>query len=62
MDEAIAEYSTVIAKTPMAASLMGRSLAYARKGDAARSAVDRAEALRLDPDVQIRFAEYGVTR
>jgi hypothetical protein len=41
---------------------MGRSLAYAMKGDLGRADADRTEALRLDADTETRFAEYGLKR
>jgi tetratricopeptide (TPR) repeat protein len=62
IDESIAEYTLAIAKSPGSASYMGRSLAYAKKGDKAHADADRAEALRLDGDAEIRFAEYGLKR
>lgn len=59
-DEAISLYGQAIAKKTGSASYMGRAIAYARKGDKARSVADRAEAMKLDPDVETRFAEYGL--
>jgi len=60
IDQAIADYTLALTKNGGAASYMGRALAYARKGDGARSAADLAQALALDPDEQMRFAEFGL--
>ncbi len=38
----------------------GRAIAYANKGDASLAVADRNEALKLDPYVSDRFAEYGL--
>jgi tetratricopeptide (TPR) repeat protein len=62
IDDAIAEYTHAIAKSPLSASYMGRSLAYARKGDLSHSDADRAEALKLDSDAETRFADFGLKR
>lgn len=59
-EQAISDYTRAIAKDAGAASYMGRALAYARRGDQARSASDLAQALKLDPDEQTRFAEFGL--
>jgi Tfp pilus assembly protein PilF len=42
------------------ASYMGRAIAYSRKGDKEHSTADATQALRVDPDAQTRFAEYGL--
>ena len=60
LDEALAAYDKAIAKRTGSASLMGRALAYALKGDRTRAEADRAEAIKLDPDAEARFAEYGL--
>lgn len=60
LDESIAAYTQAIGKSRNAASLLGRAFAYARKGDMAHANADRAEALRLDGDVEARFDEYGL--
>ena len=60
LDEAVAAYSEAIAKGHPAASYMGRALAYLEKGDTARANADRAEALKRDPNIESRFAEYGL--
>lgn len=62
IDEAIADYDGAIAKRPnFSASLFGRAIAWARKGDRAKSDADAAAALKLDADVKKYFADYGVT-
>lgn len=60
VDEAIRAYDAAITKKKGAASYMGRAMAYARKGDKARAAADRLQATTLDPDVEVRFAQYGM--
>ena len=61
-DDAIADYNAVLAKQPtMAPSLYGRAIAYARKGDAAKSKADAEAALKADPGIKDTFAGYGVT-
>jgi tetratricopeptide (TPR) repeat protein len=60
LDEALTAYDKAIAKRTGSASLMGRALVYARKGDRARAEIDKAEAVKLDPDAEERFAEYGL--
>jgi tetratricopeptide (TPR) repeat protein len=60
LDDSIAAYDKAVAKKTGSASYMGRALAYARKGDSARAAADRAEALKLDEDVEYRFASFGL--
>jgi len=39
---------------------MGRAIAFARKGYRTHAETDRTDALKLDPDAESRFAEYGV--
>lgn len=61
-DEAIALFDKVLAKSPkMAASLYGRAVARAHKGDKGRAQADRDAALKFNPDVQKQFEGYGVT-
>lgn len=60
LDESLAAYDRAIAKRNDSASLMGRAIAHARKGDLARAEADRAEALKLNADVEARFAGFGV--
>jgi tetratricopeptide (TPR) repeat protein len=63
IDEAIATYDAVLAKTPTApSSLYGRAVAWARKGDPAKSDADAAAALKFDPDQESTFKAYGITR
>jgi tetratricopeptide (TPR) repeat protein len=59
-DAAIAHYTQVVANQPSADHYFGRAIAYAREGDIAKAAADRAEALKLNADVELRFAEYGL--
>jgi hypothetical protein len=61
IDEALAVYNNAIAKNSGSASFMGRALVHARKGDKASAEADRAAAILLDPDAEVRFAEYGLT-
>ncbi|HEX4098652.1 MAG TPA: tetratricopeptide repeat protein, partial [Caulobacteraceae bacterium] len=61
LDEAIAGYTRAIHMAPrQAASLYGRGVAWSRKGDKAQAAADMAVAMRIDPDIRKRFADYGV--
>lgn len=61
LDEAIATYDRALAKAPrQTSSLWGRSIAWARKGDRARSATDAAAALKNNLDVRTEFEAYGV--
>jgi tetratricopeptide (TPR) repeat protein len=60
IDDAIALYSQAISKRVGSSSYMGRAIAYARKGDKAQAEADRAEALKLDPNAEQRFVEYGL--
>lgn len=59
-DEAIAAYSKAIESAHIADSYMGRAIAYAGKGDMARAAADRAEAVKQVPDVEAEFALLGL--
>jgi tetratricopeptide (TPR) repeat protein len=60
-DEAIAAYDGAIGKNIGAVSLLGRAIAHARRGEAAKAAADRAEALRKDPDIEARFKTFGLS-
>jgi tetratricopeptide (TPR) repeat protein len=60
LDEALTAYDKAVAKSAGSASFMGRALVYARKGDKAHASADRAEALKLDPDAEARFSEFGL--
>lgn len=60
LDEAADAYGRALAKTRLAPSLMGRAIIHARKGDLERAKADRAEALKLNPDIELEFADYGL--
>jgi tetratricopeptide (TPR) repeat protein len=60
VDEALKAYSDAIEKAHLAASYMGRAFVYLKKGDSANASADRAEALKRDPDIESRFAGYGL--
>ena len=61
LDAAIADYNRALAKSPnMPSSLFGRAVAWARKGDRAKSETDAAAAAKIDPDVRADFERYGV--
>jgi Flp pilus assembly protein TadD len=60
LDESIAAYTKAIARKNGSASLLGRAMAYGRKGDKVRADADRTAALKLDADIESRFAEYGL--
>ena len=60
LDESITAYTAAIGKRSQSPSLMGRAIAFARKGDRTHAETDRTDALKLDPDAETRFAEYGV--
>ncbi|PJG48905.1 tetratricopeptide repeat protein [Sphingobium sp. SJ10-10] len=62
LDEAIAAYDVVLAKSPtLSASLFGRAVALARKGDKVKAESDRAAAIAVSPQVEKTFVGYGVT-
>jgi tetratricopeptide (TPR) repeat protein len=60
LDDALAEFSAVIRQSHSAYGYFGRSITYLRKGKRAEAAADRVEALKLNPDEESRFAEYGL--
>lgn len=63
VDDAIADLDAALKLAPrLAASLFVRSIAWSRKGDAAKAAADRAAAVAIDPDVAEVYAGYGVTK
>jgi tetratricopeptide (TPR) repeat protein len=63
LEEAIASYDRALARAPQqTASLYGRAIAYARKGDGAKARQDAAAALKLSPDIATRFEGYGLKR
>jgi len=55
IDEALDQYNKVLAKAQLPASLYGRSLAEARKGDQAAADRDAAAALKIEPKVRDDF-------
>jgi tetratricopeptide (TPR) repeat protein len=59
-DDAIKAYDKAIAGGTGAISLMGRSIAYAEKGDKSQSDADRKEALSQDPEIASRAQRYGL--
>jgi tetratricopeptide (TPR) repeat protein len=60
-DEAILSYDQALALRPeQSSSLYGRAIAEARKGDTAKAEADRAEALKVDPNVSSEYMGYGV--
>jgi tetratricopeptide (TPR) repeat protein len=60
-DEAIDDYTKAMAKSDFASALMGRALAYARKGDAKRAAADRAAAIKQYAEIEAQYLDYGLT-
>jgi tetratricopeptide (TPR) repeat protein len=62
IDDAIADYDRALAKSPrLSSSLYGRAVAWARKGETAKSRADAETALRINPDIRAAFDRYGVT-
>jgi tetratricopeptide (TPR) repeat protein len=63
IDDAIAAYDRALAAEPKeSSSLWGRSIAWSKKGDKAKSDADAAAASKIEPQVEARFAEFGLTR
>jgi tetratricopeptide (TPR) repeat protein/transglutaminase-like putative cysteine protease len=60
-DDAITAYDKAIAGGTGAISLMGRSIAYAQKGDKAKADADRKAALADDPQIASRAKRFGLT-
>jgi hypothetical protein len=60
LDEALAAYAEAIDKAHNAGSYMGRAIVYSRKGDELHAQADLAEARKLDPGIEGRFAGYGL--
>ncbi|MDP1028774.1 tetratricopeptide repeat protein [Sphingomonas sp. KR1UV-12] len=61
LDDAIADYDKALAKGPsLSSSLFGRAVAWARKGDPAKSESDAAAATKIDPGVRADFERYGI--
>ena len=61
-DEAIAEFNIALKNGDVPASLYGRALAYAAKGDSAKSDADAAKAMKLSPGIDRTYAYNGLTR
>ena len=59
-DDAIKEYGLALGDKERAASLYGRALAYARKGDKAKADADAAQAMKLEPGIERNYAYYGL--
>lgn len=60
-EDAIAAYDKAIAGGIGAISLMGRSIAYARKGEKDRAAADKKAALADDPDIASRAERFSLS-
>jgi tetratricopeptide (TPR) repeat protein len=61
MDRAFSEYNAVLKQDPQnATALYARSLAHRKNGDNASADADRAEAVRIDPEVVADFARLCV--
>jgi len=60
-DEAISVYDKAIAGGTGAISLMGRSIAHARKGEKALADADRKAAIADDPEINARAQRYGLS-
>lgn len=60
-DEAITALSAALALRPdLAPTLMARAVAEARKGDTGAARRDYDAALKQDPEIGARFADYGI--
>lgn len=62
IDEAIAEFDVALKNGDVAAPLYGRALAYARKGDRAKSDADAERAMKLSPGIERVYSLYGFDR
>ena len=62
IDDAIAEFDLAMKNGEFAAPLYGRAIAFARKGDRAKSDADAAKALQLAPGIDRTYGYYGLTR
>jgi len=61
-DDAIGTYSKVLAFRPMSpTSLFGRGIAERRRGDIKAANRDLAVARSMEPDIDNRFSEFGLT-
>jgi Flp pilus assembly protein TadD len=59
-DAALKAYDKAVSDRTGATALMGRAIAYARKGDKVRAAADAAQARKTRPSIDDLFAEYGL--
>ena len=60
LDDALSTYDQAIAKTPLAASYIGRAIIYARKGDSSRAKAELEKAKNLNAGIEGQFAGYGL--
>lgn len=61
-EDAIGTYSKVLALRPMSpSSLFGRGIAERRRGDVKAANLDLAMARSIEPDVDNRFSEFGLS-
>lgn len=60
LDDALSTYDQAIAKTPLAASYIGRAIIYARKGDSSRAKAELEKAKKLNAGIEGQFAGYGL--
>ena len=61
-DDSIREYDAALENDDRPYSLYGRAIAFARKGDRARSDADAARALNLSPSIERIYGYFGLTR
>jgi len=60
LNEAAGLYDRALKISPMAASYLGRALAYRGLGDKDKAQADRSAAMRQDVRIESRFASYGL--
>jgi tetratricopeptide (TPR) repeat protein/transglutaminase-like putative cysteine protease len=60
LEEAIRELNQAIDESHSASSFMARAIAYRRQGKETLALADHAEALKLKPDEDLIYAEYGL--
>jgi tetratricopeptide (TPR) repeat protein len=58
LDDALAAYDKAVAAGTGADSLFGRAVVYERKGDHGHSEADAVAARKIDPDIDVEFAQY----
>ena len=58
LDEALSDFNRALAKGDMAASLMGRSLVWQRKGNLEKAEADRKAAVEIDPEIVEEYNGY----